>query len=40
MPTYHYKIIKQTLHIETKGIYLVRVTTRDNRTETLKIVNQ
>ena len=32
--------LQENIHIDTKGIYLVRVTTRDNQTETLKIVNQ
>jgi len=32
--------LQENIHMDTKGIYLVRVTTRDNQTETLKIVNQ
>jgi len=32
--------LQENIHIETKGIYLVRVTNRENQTETLKIVNQ
>ncbi len=32
--------LQENIHIDTKGIYLVRVTTRDNQTETTKIVNQ
>ncbi len=32
--------LQENIHMDTKGIYLVRVTTRDNRTETLKIVSQ
>lgn len=32
--------LQESLQMDTKGIYLVRVTTRDNQTEILKIVNQ
>ncbi len=32
--------LQENIHMDTKGIYLVRVTTIDNQTETLKIVNQ
>ena len=39
---YSHKVnaLQENIHMDTKGIYLVRVTTRDNQTETLKIVNQ
>ena len=32
--------LQETLQMDTKGIYLIRVTTDDNKTETLKIINQ